>query len=192
MPKGKKICPKCNSEHGVRTKLCECGHSFDTTIVAASNQSMVLEPLDKRIAESVGSVKSLLSKIGQRPSTQDSFEDDEILEEVLEEADTRRTMFQFGGGGQVAAPAGPCPFTPKGYKKGWPDGPASDEVIQNWANDVYNSGGGKYAVRAVVYWSRHFWDITGPERKRVKSLIIETLQPLRNSKSVNQAVLADK
>ena len=28
MPKGKKSCPECNTEHGARTLKCECGYEF--------------------------------------------------------------------------------------------------------------------------------------------------------------------
>jgi hypothetical protein len=28
MPKGKKLCPDCATEHGARKKVCECGHEF--------------------------------------------------------------------------------------------------------------------------------------------------------------------
>ena len=28
MPKGKKICPECEKEHGARKRECECGHKF--------------------------------------------------------------------------------------------------------------------------------------------------------------------
>lgn len=28
MPKGKKICPSCDKEHGARKLKCECGHVF--------------------------------------------------------------------------------------------------------------------------------------------------------------------
>lgn len=136
-----KSCPACKKQVGPRTKKCECGHVFASTEgVAASGQSMTLDPFDKRVAESVGAVKDILAK-AERSSGK--------------------------------AP----PATPKGYKDGWPDGPASDEVVTEWAYNVMDTGGGKYAPEAVVYWARYFWDINGPEFRRVRELIVKALRP---------------
>lgn len=183
MPKGKKNCPKCNLELGVRVQKCDCGHEFSktTSAVPASNQPMVLAPLDKRIAESVGNVRNIISKVENRisdPVLKKSY--DEPRRTVLEPR-SDGSIFQpprfFGG--KIAAPSGSCPVKPKGYKDKWPDGPASDEVVQNWAIDVDSYGEGRYAVDAVIYFARFFWDINGPEYQRVRDLIICALQPSR-------------
>lgn len=85
-----------------------------------------------------------------------------------------------GGPRRIVTPAGLPPVKPAGYKqRNWPNGPASDEVIQNWAREVYASDGERYAVEAVIYWARYFWDINGPEFKRVSDLILATLAPNR-------------
>lgn len=79
----------------------------------------------------------------------------------------------------IYAPAGNCPVKPEGYKKGWPDGPASDEVIIEWIHKVINSSSKNYSPHAIIYWAGQFWDITGPncgeDYKRVRSVIIDTL-----------------
>lgn len=85
--------------------------------------------------------------------------------------------------GKISAPAGNCPVTPKGFRQdGWPDGGASEEVIQNWAIEVYNRGNGTYSVNAIIYWARFFWpkefwakDDT--EYRRVLNLIVKALRP---------------
>jgi hypothetical protein len=41
MPKGKKICPQCQAELGVRTKVCECGHEF---VIKSSKQGRAHGP----------------------------------------------------------------------------------------------------------------------------------------------------
>lgn len=182
MPKGKKVCPKCKSELGVRVKKCDCGHEFaTTTAVAASKQSMSLDPLDKRISDSVGSVRDIISRVELRPAASSSTIQDE-------ESPRRTTISQqtirprtFSGSDKIAAPAGDCPVKPKGYKANWPDGPASDEVVRDWAIDVYNYYEGKYSTLAVVYFSRFFWDINGKERQRIRELIMTALHPSRQS-----------
>ena len=175
-----KNCPACQKQVGPRTK-CDCGHEFaatDTSAVPASGQSMTLDPLDRRIADSVGAVKDILERVASRPATA------EIIPPVNVPAnDSRRTMIATpscgvrhpSSWGKVFVPAGDCPVNPVGFKKGWPNGAASDEVIQNWAVAVFNYGGGRYAIDAVVYWAREFWDINSDEFRRVRDLILRAL-----------------
>lgn len=174
-----KSCPACKKQVGPRTKKCECGHAFATEAVSASGQSMTLDPLDKRVAESVGAVKDIIARVENRPATA------AVIPNIP--SDTRRTTIssltpmRHYGGGVITTPAGAPPHNPKGYKDGWPDGPASDEVVVEWANNVMDSGGGRYAPDAVVYWARYFWDINGPEFRRVRDLIVRALRPSQPS-----------
>lgn len=186
-----KSCPACKKQVGPRTKKCECGHAFATTeAVPASGQSMTLDPLDKRVAESVGAVKDIISKVEQR-TTGDFVSGNRSLPTppIVVSNDTRRTTIsspdptpmRHYGGGVITTPAGKPPHNPKGYKDGWSDGPASDEVVVEWANNVMDSGGGRYAPAAVVYWARYFWDINGPEFRRVRDVIVRALRPSQSS-----------
>lgn len=153
-----KICPKCQKGNGPRTKTCECGHVFISDGVPASPKMMTLQP---------------------EPQTTDSQERKNTVQaapNVPEQRASRR------GTRIVLAPAGACNIKPRGYKDKWPDGPASDETVVNWAVDVYNSDS-SLAVDAVVYWARNFWDINGKEFPRIVSLIHQAI-------SVNQPVAA--
>ncbi len=175
-----KGCPKCNAQVGPRTKKCNCGHEFvapTTMSVPASGKSMTLDPLDKRIAASVDSAKDILARAEKRPSVV-SAQAVELPQE--NDVDPRRSTIslpQRSYGGRVIAPAGPCPVIPKGFKKGWPDGPASDEVVQEWAFAVRNYGDGRFTSEAVVYWIQYFWNVSGPEYRRIRELVIKALCP---------------
>lgn len=180
MPKGKKNCPKCKSELGVRVKKCDCGHEFGiTSAVPASGQSMILDPLDKQIAASVGSVRDIIAKAEVR-SISSKFGDTEPSRRTrVERSQPQKVQPQAvavpqRGGRNILVPAGPCPVKPEGYKDKWTNGSASDETVQNWALNVYNSGECRLTVNAVVYFARHFWE--GPEFRRVSDLIVNTLQ----------------
>jgi len=185
-----KSCPVCQKQVGPRTKKCDCGHEFATTIAAvpASGQSMVLDPLDKRIAASVDSVRDIISRVENRPASAGPVSTPVICDiDDVDQSPRRTTIIRpqtqrfFGGGERVSTPAGECPVKPKGYKDKWPDGPASDEVVQDWAVDVYNHGQGRYAIDAVIYFARYFWDINGQEYPRIRDRIVKTLQPSRPS-----------
>jgi len=183
-----KICSACQKQVGPRTKKCDCGHEFATTTtsaVPASGQSMVLDPLDKRIASSVGSVRDIISRVENRPvsavATNDNVVDQVSRRTTVPQQPTQPKFYGGAGSSRIIAPAGECPYKPQGYKDKWPDGPASDEVVRNWAIDVYNYGEGRYAVEAVIYFARHFWDINGREYRRIRELILKTLRPSRSS-----------
>lgn len=82
---------------------------------------------------------------------------------------------------KIATPAGRCPIVPEGYNKGWPDGPATDNAVVNWAINVSRLFDGRMTVEAVVYYARQFWEINGSEyRERILDLIKMTLQPQSN------------
>jgi hypothetical protein len=174
-----KSCPACKKQVGPRTKKCECGHTFISTEgVPASGQSMTLDPLDKRIAESVGAAKDIIARVENRPTATPKSA---VIPTIP--SDARRTTIheqpmRHYGGGCISTPAGAPPCIPKGYKEGgWPDGPATDEVVTEWAYKVTDMGGGRYAPEAVVYWAWYFWDINGQEFRRVRDLIVRALRP---------------
>jgi hypothetical protein len=178
-----KICPACQKQVGPRTKKCDCGHEFaaTTTAAPASGQSMSLDPLDKRIAESVGNVRDIISRVENRPASAVALNDVDQSRRTTIVQQPIRPQRSNSGGGKIIAPAGECPVKPRGYKDKWPDGPASDEVVQTWATDVYNHGEGRYAIGAVLYFARYFWDINGQEYRRIRELIVNALQPSRSS-----------
>lgn len=176
--RGKKQCKKCQASVGVRTKKCDCGYEFEVKAVPASPEPMSIEGA---IKESLTSVKEIISKASSGNSGNSVSISKPKTNSQPQVQTTPPARLSFSGG-KIGVPAGSPPYNPKGYKNGWPDGPASDEVVQNWALQVYNSGEGKYAVSAVVYWSRYFWDINGPEYHRVKDLIEVALQPQRSNK----------
>lgn len=86
----------------------------------------------------------------------------------------------------IYAPAGHCPVKPDGYKKGWPEGLASEEVIVDWIQRVINSSNKNYTPHAIIYWAHEFWDINGyncgEDYKRVRSIIVNTLVKDENAK----------
>src|SRR4051812_31507801 len=110
MAKGKKTCPKCGAGQGVRTKKCECGHTFAPSEgVKASEESMTLDPLDKQIKESVNAAKDIIAKVENRTS----------VAQVDVDLEPRRTTIaperNYGGhygGGLVTTPSGSPPLTP--------------------------------------------------------------------------------
>lgn len=151
----------------------------DTSAINAGDKAMVLEPLDKRISESVDSVKRIISKVGRPGRPAKPVLDDESDEKIKEPVSTgvfKPSVLRFFGNGRVVTPAGECPVKPYGYKENWPNGPASDDVVKKWAIDVCNHGEGKYSHEAVVYFARYFWEINGSEYKRIRSLILSALQ----------------
>jgi hypothetical protein len=145
MPKGKRTCPICGKETGVRIKICDCGHQF----------------LNK-------------PKVEKESATDTFVVDKPIADQAIVERPARV-------GGSIAnpvifAPDGRCPCKPEGYRSGWPDGPASEEVITEWAYRAFDSGGIKrYTPHAILYWSYQFWDINEKDYKRVRTIILKTL-----------------
>lgn len=146
----KKTCPACQNQLGPRSKTCGCGHVFITDVgdEKPKKESLLQQDPVKKIA----------------------------VTPVVQEKPAPRRYVSITRG-IIMAPAGECPIKPKGYKQGWPEGPATDEVVQNWAMDVFNYAEGRFSVEAVVYWARNFWDINGAEFRRIRSLISEILSP---------------
>lgn len=153
MPRGKKTCPDCGIENGVRTSICGCGHRFSSN---ASKEKVSTQPVSNTFISSVEKI--------------DDFED---IRTVL----SNRTAFSTISRPLIQTPAGSCSIKPKGFfKKDWPDGPATEEAIVEWSLKVFSSG--NYSPEAVIYWMHEFWDMNlnfGAEYKRVKSIVIKTL-----------------
>lgn len=156
----KKTCPACQNQLGPRSKTCPCGHVFITENIEEKTKS---EPLQQ------DSVKKI------------------TITSVLQEKNPPKRYVSITRG-TILAPAGECPIKPKGYKQGWPEGPATDEVVQNWAMDVFNYAEGRFSSEAVVYWARNFWDINGAEFRRIRSLIFEILSPETPESNSNEIV----
>lgn len=155
-----KICPSCQKPSGVRTKKCVCGHVF---ISATPDSSML-------------SAESLTGDTAKKL----------VVKPIVQDDPPRRNLHLNRG--IVVAPAGECPIKPKGYKQGWPDGPATDEIVQTWAMDVFNRYDGRFSTEAVIYWARNFWDINGAEFRRIRSLIFEILSPETPETESNEIV----
>lgn len=192
-----KTCPACKKQSGPRTKTCECGHAFITEMpaVKASVEPMKnadVDPLDKRIAESVSIARNVLARVDERrgmpPSVTSTLTRrtevteekkaspvDNLPERRTQIAPEERSSIPMYYGRTIVVPAGIPPFKPKGYKEGWPDGPASEEVIAEWAKEIFESNE-RYAPDVVIYWMRYFWDIHNkPEFNRVRELVIRAL-----------------
>jgi hypothetical protein len=174
-----KICSKCGKGSGPRTKKCECGHEFiavekTTAVIAIKNDKMTLDLLDKQINESVGAINNIEKSTIPVKSYQ-RVASKTVTSPIL--PPTPKVSFLNG---RVIAPAGLCPYAPVGYKKGWPEGPASDEVVQNWAIEIYNRDY-RYSWEAVIYWARYFWDVHSDEFNRIRSLIMKTLGPQKSN-----------
>lgn len=122
------------------------------------------EPLVK---EALGSVKEILSRAKVAPVS--------TAQPTFKASPMPVVLSEHHSGGKIAIPAGGCPVTPKGYKHGWPEGAASDDVVKEWAKECYSKGDGVFAPSAVKYWARYYWDINGEDYDRVQDLITQTL-----------------
>ncbi len=154
-----KVCPGCTKSSGPRTLKCVCGHIFTK-------------------AEKKPVVKvDVLASSGVVEATQG--------ENVVLPNSNSLPINVAGGSvtlippchplnGRTLTPAGPCPISPIGYKSGWPDGQPSDEVITQWARAVYDYGvehNRAFTCEAVVYFIREYWDMNGPEYRRVRGVV---------------------
>lgn len=178
MPRGKKTCPKCSKEHGPRTHKCDCGHEFFQAAVVAPNEPMVLATEHQH---TIGSVKNIIANVEARKSAPIVATPSQPAQVSKPAAPPQNPQVEYRRGGRnIYAPAGDCPVRPRGYKADKWDEPFTDEVVKEWAQEVYDSGQ-PYLPQAVVYFARFYWDINGPEFNRVRSLILETLIPKRSS-----------
>lgn len=151
-----KTCGKCQKQVGPRTQICSCGFSF-----SQGKQSVGINPVKPQEAKPASSPKSPIKTVAPQ---------------VVVASSSKFSVF-----GKIAVPAGICPVVPEGFKKGWPDGPATDEAIVNWAINVSGLFDGRLTCEAVQYYARQFWDMHSSEyRNRVLDLIFETLSPKTN------------
>jgi hypothetical protein len=150
MPKGKKICPKCNAELGVRTTQCSCGYNFGEApqkvpkpLVAEPSKEPEAKPKDEPEAK----VKAKKAKkveeyeLGYVPKT-----------------------FPF-----IWAPAGKCPVKLSSF---------DEEALTNWAIDlqtVAKERHVRYSNHALVYWLRDFANINSKEFKEIKARLLDVL-----------------
>lgn len=152
MPKGKKICPDCGIENGVRTSICRCGHRFLSKKEAIENKPNL----------NVDTKDTTCSLVSEHDVDRPKF---------------NRVFSSSISCPLIQTPAGRCPIKPRGFSRNdWPDGAASDESIEDWALKVFSSG--NYLPDAVVYWIHEFWDMNldyGSEYKRVKRIVLKTL-----------------
>lgn len=180
MPRGKKTCPKCNAEHGPRTHKCGCGHEFfkADAAVAASPEPMTVD--HKQI---ISDVKSTLSNIESRsrstPVTS-STPTDYRRTTVAPTPSVQTPQVSYRAAGRrIYTPAGACPVKPAGFKNDKWEEPWTEDSVKDWAMEVYNSGP-PYLPEAVIYFARYFWDINGPDFKKIRSLILEALIPKKS------------
>jgi hypothetical protein len=155
-----KTCPACQKQVGVRTKQCECGHTFSSSTPAVQAGSAPMS-LEQALKDSVATVKSIVADVEQRQAPPAS-------KSSIPAPSPRKTSIVYDNnhGGVIAVPAGACPVKPKG---------SGDDEIAEWTVDVYSSG--RYMPEAVVYFARQFWDINGKDFPRIKGIILKALSP---------------
>lgn len=211
-----KICPLCKKQCGPRTKQCECGHIFSTvTAAVAAVASPMTIDFTNEIKGTLESAKNILQRAGSRRSlsipepweinSKSSVDDidnniddiDESDESVLDKIKPSHLNLRRSGCRRTYVPSGDCPVKPAGYKAGWPNGPASDLVIQNWAVRVYNLCT-DLQPHAVVYWARYYWDMNdvsvdasgknvyGQEWRRIRGLILSAITGESSHESVDE------
>lgn len=181
MPRGKKTCPKCNTEHGPRTHKCECGYDFFAAKSAVKNEAVKNEgvapvksagPITDR-KQILSDVKSKISSIEDRnayiPQTPSAF----FIRPTENIAQMSRQLIPATANRNVYTPAGECPVKPSGYKNGQWEAPWNEDVIKEWADAVYASG--PFLPEAVAYFAQFFWSVNGPEYKKVRNLVLEFL-----------------
>jgi len=191
MPRGKKTCPKCNAEHGPRTHKCDCGHEFFKASVLAST-----EPMSMEHKEVISTVKSVVSQIEARnkgsvpsvPPISSEPRRTSVVAASPSPVQAPQPVYRPGGR-NIFTPAGACPVKPQGFKSDKWEEPFTDDTVREWATELYHSGP-PYLPEAVVYFARFFWDINGPDFKKVRSLILETLIPKRKDYEPEEDELA--
>jgi len=146
MPKGKKVCPECGIESGVRTSTCGCGHRF------SFKQSSAPEEPHKKPVQTVQT--EYVERLPQSPRLYSSVS---------------CPLIQTPAGKCPIRPEG---F----LKKDWPNGPASNESIETWALKVFSSGNYLpdavlYWIHEFWDMNLNF----GKEYKRVREIVLKTL-----------------
>jgi len=149
MPRGLKECPNCRKSVGLRTQKCECGHSFYPT----------------KLADTTATAGGIVA--GSTPPPDPDPPAAEERQPALRGSEGREV---------VHVPAGKPPCKPEGHP--WEGSKASDDQIVRWAEQVRAAGWTKdteYSAEAVCYFARYFWDINGPEYRRVREVVIKAL-----------------
>ena len=174
MPRGKKTCPQCNAEHGPRTHKCGCGHEFFKSAVPASTEPMVVD--HKQI---ISDLKQSVSKIESRNSQSVVADTRQNVVQTVRQNVQSPPISHRAADQRISIPAGLCSIRPKGFKNDKWEEPWTEEVVKEWAEEVYNSGL-PYLPEAVVYFARYFWDINGSDFKKIRSFILEALIPKKS------------
>lgn len=184
--RGKKQCKGCGIFLGVRTQECSCGYKFSKSIAAvkAPSAPMIVSTKDN-VTEVIGSAKSILSSIQSRSdrSVTDWKDSEKKVEKVNYPEAIGSSTPNFSGKRNTYVMSGDCPYKPEGFRSiKWEDGPASDEVVKNWAIKVFNSSLDLHPD-AIIYWARYYWNIHNvAEWDRIKDLILSALTPKGSNK----------
>jgi len=165
-----KICPECKKPHGPRKLVCECGYAFVKTSKADTSEMMGVKPKKPKFRLVGGPVKP-------KPP-----EPEPELEDIDDFKTTHYSRIHY-----ILTPAGYPPAKPEGYggtcnkpcyrcDNPWPNGQPTDKQIVEWATKIYDIGiknGEVYALSAVIYYARHFWEYNTPEYRHVKEVLEE-------------------
>lgn len=185
MPRGKKTCPKCNTEHGPRTHKCGCGYEFFKSNAAAT---ALREPMIVDHKQIISDAKSTIPNIEPRsfptsvtPSASSvDCRKNAASTPFLQTLKAPYTVFDGSAAGRyICTPAGVCSVKPTGFKNYKWEEPWTEDIVKNWAMEVYSSGP-PYLPEAVIYFARYFWDINGSDFKKIRSLILEALIPKKS------------
>ena len=87
MPRGKKICPSCSTECGVRTGVCECGHDFSSSPKkenGGEDKKKKKKNKKKDIEQMSSMTKDLIAHVALNPYVeQERLSPDEHAERIL-------------------------------------------------------------------------------------------------------------
>jgi len=152
MPKGKKTCPECQAELGVRTKVCACGYAF---------------PVKE---------KKQKTQAGKRTKKSDDSKEAQEAKKPIHEL--LRAPILIPSGEPPFAPKGYKGGSKPVWSVSdpWPE-PASDDDISEWAwalKDHYSKKGKILTTRGVIYYARYFWDVHSPEYLHACDIIAGT------------------
>lgn len=180
MPRGKKTCPKCNAEHGPRTHKCGCGYEFFKAAPAVDASPDAMTTDHKQIISDLKSTVTNIESKNRTPVASPPVLDRRTTVAASTPPSIQAPQVSYRAAGRsIYTPAGPCPAKPAGFKNDKWEEPWTEDTVRDWASEVYNSGP-PYLPEAVVYFARFFWDINGPDYKKVRSLILETLVPKKS------------
>lgn len=149
--RGRKQCPECQKFIGVRCHECVCGYKFGT-----NHHKEGARPAPK-------------------PRAQDGldrfFSDEEPKPAAQAAVLARPSPRQHDHCRSVSTPAGKCPVKL---------GSSNPTEVEFWAHSVVAKGresGIAYAVSALVYWIREFYEIGSREYRDVRGILEGIFQP---------------